>query len=119
MNSHRPLAFGVSENVDAVVRVGVHRRHDPSRIVCADWNQAEIERAAELADLLESWTDGQVGVFLAIVEFVLGQLGDCPVAGVASEVDFLAARSDAPAGPESVAFVEGCACTRVLARKAS
>lgn len=37
------LAFGVLENVYCIVRIGVHGTHQPSRVVCADGDEAEVE----------------------------------------------------------------------------
>ena len=82
MDAHRPLAARVEEDVDAVEGVRVHGRHDPARVVGADRDQAEVEGAAEGADLGEGGAVRQ-GEGRGVVVFRGGQGGDSAVAGVA------------------------------------
>lgn len=82
MDAHRPLTLRVAEDVDAVEGIGVHRRHDPARVVGPDGDEAEVEGAAEVADLFEGGAVREV-VRGGVVVFVFGEFGDGTVAGVA------------------------------------
>lgn len=80
MDPQCALALRVEEDVDAVVGIGVHGRHDEARIVGADRDQAEVKGSAVLADLFEGRTVREVGVLFAVVEFGWGQGRDGAVA---------------------------------------
>lgn len=73
VDPHRFLALCVCEDVHAVVWIGMHGRHDESRVVRSDRNEAKIKWTPELADLFESWTGGQVREFLIVVKVLFGQ----------------------------------------------
>lgn len=81
MHAERALAFGVLENIDGVVRVCVHGAHYPSRLVCADRDQAEIKRTAELADLFKGRACREF-VFGGVVVGDVFHVGNGAVAGV-------------------------------------
>ena len=88
VDTHRLLAFCVEKYVDRVLGVRVHGAHHEAWHVRADGDQAEIERPAELANLLEGWAGGQVGQVGIVVFFgVVWEAGDGAVTRVAAEVD--------------------------------
>lgn len=62
MHAQRRLAFGILEDFNGVVGISVDGGHDVSRIVGADGDQAEVERAAEFTDLTEGGTGWEVWV---------------------------------------------------------
>lgn len=132
MHAQRTATLSVDEDVDGVVGIGMHGRHDPAGLVGADGNEAEVEGAAVLADLCEGRAVRQVCVLGAVVIFAGGHAGDGAVACVAGgllevgegsesaedlpgEVDFYAAGIYHPACPEGFAFVEWCSGADVLA----
>lgn len=76
------FAARVLEYVDTVERIRVHGGHDESGLVGADWNQAKVERSAEVANLLECRAVGEFGVFSAVIIFALGNFGNSTVASI-------------------------------------
>lgn len=96
----------------------MHRTHDHPRIVRSNRNQAQIERAPELSNLLERRTMRQVGEFRSVVVCAFGQLRHGAVAGVAAKPDAFPARGDGPGGPEGGVSVEAGAAGGVLAGEA-
>lgn len=122
MHAERPLTAGVPEDLDRVARIGVHGAHDEARHVGADGDQAEIERAAQSADVGKGRAVRKVRVRGGPVVLAVGGAGDGAVAGVAGEVDGFGGGGggwlcgsgvgggggggDGPGGPEGGAAVE-------------
>lgn len=93
----------------------MHCAHDFSRFISANRDQTQVEWSTVLANLLESGTMRQSLDFRVIViELSMFCIWDSTVAGVASEVDILAARLNTPTGPECLTLVERCSCRDVL-----
>lgn len=101
-----------------IERICVHGRHDESRVISADGDQAQIKRSAEFSDLLKGRAI-RVIMFGAVVVDVLGQLRHSSISSVTPEPDLLAAALDAPAGPERMAPIERRSGACVLAREAA
>lgn len=82
---------GVEKDLDGVTGIGVHGAHDVAGLVGADGDEAEVERAAVLADGCEGWAAREVGVCWGPVVCVGGggRGWHGPVAGVAGEEEGL------------------------------
>lgn len=118
MNAERFLALCVDEDVDAVERIGVHRRHDESRVICSDGNKAKVERSSEFANLLEGRTC-RVGVLFIVVVLFFWKVWHRAVTSISSKPDLFAAAFYAPRAPKSVTFIERRTRTGVLTRQAA
>jgi hypothetical protein len=81
VHSKSSLAFGVSENAHSIVRVCMHRTHNPSGIISTDGNQAEIKWSLEFADLFECGADWEL-VLWAVVIGTLRKLWNSPVSRI-------------------------------------
>lgn len=118
MNAERFLALCVDEDVDAVERIGVHRRHNKTRIVRSDGNKTKIERSSEFANLLEGRTC-RVGVLFIVVVLFFWKVWNRAVTSISSKPDLFAAAFYAPRAPKSVTFIERRTRTGVLTRQAA
>ena len=67
MHTQGLSALGILEDSDRIMRVCMHGAHEPPRIVSADRDQSQIERAAELPYLFESGARGEIKLWRVIV----------------------------------------------------
>lgn len=109
---------GIYERNLPIEWICMHGRHEESRVISTDRDQAQIEGSAELPDLLEGGAM-RVIVFRAVVVDVPGQLGHSSISSVTTKPDFLAAAFNTPASPQRVAFIERRSGACVLAREAA
>lgn len=96
VDAHGAGALCVAKDLDRVVRVGVHSREGHSRVVCANGDQAEIERSAELANLLELWAPGESFVVGTVVVDSGRDGWNSTVSSVATEPDRLFVGANSP-----------------------
>jgi hypothetical protein len=82
MHTKRLFTFRVDKDIDTVKWIRVQRREHVSRVVGADGDQAEIERSAMFTNLLKGRATWQVLVFLTIVVFIVGNLGNGAVTSI-------------------------------------
>ena len=96
----------------------MHAREGGAGRICADGDEPQVERASQVADLLELRAAGQMGVLGAVVVDAVAHLGYGAVARVAAEPDRPAAGVDGPGAPQSLVAVEESAGGVVLGREA-
>ena len=118
MYAQRLLTPRIPENLDRIPRIRVHGRHDPPRHIRSDRNESQIKRTAKFANISESRTMWEVGVFFCPVVFPIGGFGHGAVAGIAAEEDGFSAGGDGPGGPEGGGAVVDGARGDVLAGEA-
>ena len=100
MDRHGLLALGVLEDLHRIIRVRVQSTPHPPGPVRADGNQTQIERPAQLTDVLEVRAARQRVVFGAVVVLLRRHLRHSAVARVTAKPDGLAARLDGEGAPE-------------------
>lgn len=71
MHAESTTTLGFNKHVDSICRICMDCAHHPAWIIGANWDQAQIKRPSQIANLLEDRTPRKVVVFLAIVIFAV------------------------------------------------